>query len=68
MMETMNDLRHPTSLEFDVDANIELLIGKLVDGSVTQEERVLLAHLIASRTRLMRRDFSSKASPVRRYA
>ncbi len=64
----MADISRNHSAEFDVDVNIDDLIGRIVDGKGTPADRTRLEELIAQRSRLMRRDSSATHTYRRRYA
>ena len=44
-----------SSQEFTIDSQMEVLVGKVAEGSATDQDRAKLAHLGANRVRLMRR-------------
>ena len=46
------------SQEFNLDTQIEGLVGKVADGVATDGDRAKLAQLSSSRVRLMRRIFT----------
>lgn len=56
------------SLESEVDRNIDDLVGKIIEGNGTPEDRIRLEELVAQRTRLMQPDRYNPYRTRRRYA
>lgn len=57
MIRSMMDTVAP-SREFNIDAEIEAIVGKLASGTASKEDRTKLAELGARRVRMMRRSSS----------
>jgi hypothetical protein len=49
-----------SSPEFELDRRIERLIGKIVDGSATEQDKLEYLELSKRRSRLMQRNASSR--------